>query len=184
MKKFAIIFGLTLVIASLAAVVVFKGKRYEIRITAEQIRTSLDERYPEEKSFLLIFKATYRDPVVEFLPETDRIRVGMTVELDQRIGSEKKRLSGTARLTASVGYDPKKHRVHLVEADIEQLELEGVPKKYAGRITALLGRGAKSFLDNCAVYTLRATDARKAVAKLLLKDVKVDGDELVITLGI
>jgi hypothetical protein len=64
------------------------------------------------------------------------------------------------------------------------LDLQGVPAEYAARAQRVVGEVLREFLRLRPVYTLRAVDAKRAAARLLLKRVVVENRELVITLGV
>ena len=66
----------------------------------------------------------------------------------------------------------------------EHLAVQGVPAKYAPKITAALTKLLGEFYAVHPLYTLRATDTRHAVARLLWKDVSVRDKTLVVTLGL
>ena len=66
----------------------FKGKRYEVVITQDQIDAGISERFPATKEYLLIFSITYSNPQVTLLEDEDRIQVGLDATLNIRINGE------------------------------------------------------------------------------------------------
>jgi hypothetical protein len=60
--------------------------------------------------------------------------------------------------------------------------LQGVPTEYEGRVRDAWLGAIREYLRRRPVYTLEAQDVRHATARLLLKDVAVEGRKLVVTL--
>jgi hypothetical protein len=87
-KRILTISAIILVIAFGSTLLYFKGKRYEVVITQNQIDASLSERFPVTKNYLLIFSLTYDNPQVSLLENEDRIQVGMDATLNIKINGE------------------------------------------------------------------------------------------------
>ncbi|BDS07912.1 hypothetical protein NT6N_29520 [Oceaniferula spumae] len=184
MKKALITLIILLAIALAGTYAYFKGKRYEVVITQEQIDDTLNEKFPITKSALIIFQLTYSNPQVTLLPDTDRVQVGLDASLVIKINDQPKTLRGGITVTCGLRYDQETQSFYLTDTEFDRFELDGLPDKYEDKITLLASQYARQRLEKYPVYKLRATDTKKAAAKLLLKDVEIQGQEIHITLGL
>jgi hypothetical protein len=72
---------------------------------------------------------------------------------------------------------------HPSESDEPGLS-QGIPEKLTSRVNEALGKALNEYYATHPIYTLQATDAKCAAARLLLKDVTVQGKAVVVTLGL
>ncbi|MBK1831674.1 DUF1439 domain-containing protein [Verrucomicrobiaceae bacterium R5-34] len=184
MKRALIIAGMLTLIAVIGGYAYFKGKRYQIAITQQQIDRTLAKQFPVKKSALLIFQLTYSNPQVTLLAENHRIQVGLDASLNVKINDEAKNLGGGVTVTSSLRYDQNTQAFYLTDTTFDRFEIDGVPEKYRKTVLKLAAEYAAEQLEQYPVYTLKATDAKKTAAKLLLKNVEIDQQTVVVTLGL
>ena len=163
-----------------------------IVLTNEQTKDQLNKRFPITKSHLLILSVTYQDPRVVLHEGSDKVTVGLAVVLNStihiKVGDRPpvrlENLGGSCEVTASFRYEPSEFSFYLDSATIDKLHLQGVPDKYLRIVEGLSLKAASEGLRKHPVYTLRDESAKKAVARMLLKDVVVRDGKLHTTLGL
>ena len=181
--------SLILVICALALVLAgsawyFHDKRLVAVITQKQIDEALQSKFPITKKHLLLFQITYSNPHVTFLPETNRIEVGMDAVLNIKFREQSKNMSGTAVATTGLSYRSETYQFFLSEPEIKKLSIQGIPQQYVDKVTSLASNTVSEYLQKHPIYTLKAKDMKTATVKLLLKDVQVKSNEVHATLGL
>lgn len=159
------------------------GHEYELRISEAQIRDKLAEKLPRTKTYLYVFQLTLSNPRVALLADSGRIRAGLDLQLNLLIGGHEP-LSGSVDVSGRLRYAPDEGQFYLAEPQIEQLQLRGLPEKYADKARAVIATAMTEYYANHPIYRLKAGDIKQSAARLVLKDVSVSGDTLVVTLGI
>jgi uncharacterized protein DUF1439 len=184
MKRIIFFVALFFVLAVAGAFVYFLNQRYEITITQKQIDDVLQARFPVTKTYLLIFRITYSNPHLTLLPNFNRIQVGLDAELNIKAFNESKSLGGAVLVTSALFYRNEKKQFFLSNAEINKLSIQGIPQQHLDKVTAFATSAAREYLQEFPIYTLKATDAKSSAAKLLLKEVRVTGSEVHVTLGL
>ena len=184
MKRTLIAVAIVALVASVAAFLYFKGRRYEIVITQEQIDGALADRFPVSKRYLLLLQVTYSEPVLSLLPEANRIRVGMKAELGYKRDEQDEFIGGSVAVVTGIRYDPEKYQFYLDDPKIETVSVQGVSPQFADRVKDGLQAVSKEHLESIPVYTIRADDVKKTVARMILKDVRIRDGVIHVTLGL
>ena len=91
---------------------------------------------------------------------------------------------GTMAFDAGVDYNADKGEFYLVDSRIEELELDEVPGQYRTLVRELANHVLGRYLDQLAVYRLDPDDFEESLAKLVLKEVAVEGGRLVLHIGL
>ena len=104
----------------------FKGKRYELVITQQQIDTALEEACPVSKDFLILFRVEYSNPEVVLLAETNRVQVGLEATVGLKLDGQEKNLGGSVTLTSGIRYDNEEKAFYLQDAQFERFEVDGI----------------------------------------------------------
>lgn len=184
MRRFLLPASLVLIAATVAAWFYFSGKDYIFRLSQEDIRQQLERQLPLKRRFALIFEVELAHPRVQLHEGSDRVDIGVDVQLNIRIGRETQPLGGSVDLETGIRYDPADAGFYLTDPVVTRLELQGVPAEYAARAQRVVAEALSEFVRRHPFYTLRSIDAKRAAARLLLKRVVVENNELVITLGL
>ena len=184
MKKSIIASLVVLALLLLGTFLYFKGKRYEVIISQEQIDKTLAETFPATKHYLIVFSITYSNPQVALLADDDRIQVGMDATLNIRLNGESKNLGGGCTITSGIRYDSETQEFFLDDAQFDRLEIQGIPDAYLDQITQFASESAKEFVESKPIYKLEAKDDKTMAAKMLLKGFDVKDQSVYITLGI
>lgn len=184
MKKIIVLLVIGLVIALAGTYFYFAGKEYSIRLSESQIQSKLEKKMPLSKSVFLIIKVTLDNPRVKLENGSSRINAGMDVLLNITVQKQSLPLGGSIDISGGIKYNPETAQFFLTDPIIENLKIQGLPEKHSNKANKALSKVLAEFYKKNPIYTLKAKDAKKAAAKLLLKNVIVDGKELVVTLGI
>ena len=184
MKKFLLIVGILILLAIVCAFIFLKGKRHEITITPAQIDAKLAETFPVEKTYFLLFHFNFANPDVVFLPDSNRVQVGLNATLDLRIPGNVKSRGGKFITSFGIRYDSDEKAVYLTDPVVEKIEIEDVPEKYLEKVSLAATKAAGELFLTLPVYQLKGTDAKSTAAKVLLKDIQVTEQKIVLSLGI
>lgn len=192
LRKRLIVSILLVAVLAITGYVYLRGKKYTVVLTNEQIQEQVNSRFPITKNHLLIFSVTYQDPKVVLREGSDTVTLGLTAILNARFQISRndqpwldlKDIGGTSEVTAKFRYEPEEFAFYLDSANVESLRIHNVPERYLKIVEGLSLDAVTDALRDHPVYTLRATDTRKAIAKMVLKDVIVQNEKLYITLGL
>jgi len=127
---------------------------------------------------LLIFKLTYSNPQAVLLSKDDRIQVSLDAQLNIKLNDELKTLGGTITVTSGLRYEQETHSFYLTDTELNNLDIDGIPSKYEDKVKLLTSNYAREHLEKRPIYKLKATDTKKAAAKMLLKDMQVKDSEV------
>jgi hypothetical protein len=183
-KRIVTIFVLLVVAAVGGGYYYFSGKEYVFRFSENQIREKLSTRLPLTKTYLLIFQVTLDNPRVSLLDNSKRVNAGLDIVLNIRFGGETRPLGGTIDASGEIKYVPATGQFFLTDPVIEHLAVHGIPDGYAEKVSSALTKALAAYYADHPIYSLTATDAKHAAARLVLKNVIVENHELVVTLGI
>jgi len=184
MKKIAIACGLAVVLAAIGLGAYLMTRTYEIRMTESDIQGSLEKALPFEKTYFIVATVKFDEPRVKLQQGSDRIgfgiRVGLGLKLKEKIAS----FEGTVDASSGIEYRAEESAFYLIDPLLEDLKIDGVPKKYLPVVKKAVQKGVSTYLQSRPAYTLKATDVKKAAAKLLLQDLRIEDGEMVIVLGL
>jgi len=173
-----------ILIAAAGAYFYFSGKEYVLKIPENEIQEKMAEKLPLTKSYLFIFQVTLDNPRVDLENGSERINAGLDVILNIKLSEEKLPLGGSIDVSGGIKYSPDEGAFYLANPIIEHFSIQGIPDKYIGKVTTVLGKALADYYVTHPVYKLKSGDAKQAAAKLVLKNVIVENEELVVTLGI
>ncbi|HVR85097.1 MAG TPA: DUF1439 domain-containing protein [Planctomycetota bacterium] len=182
LKKALFILGLGLVAAAAGVAWLFLGNTCVIELHQPELQRALEISFPVEKTYLHLIKVDLRDPVVTLRETSDRITFSVLIGVG--LPGTHQPLRGSAELSCRIRYDAPRGAFFADDLKVERLTVDGHPEGYLegtkGAVTWIL----QSVLDHSPVYTLRAQETRHALAKLILKDVRVKQGKLRLTLGL
>ena len=108
----------------------------------------------------------------------------MDVGLNIRLATEQRRLGGTIDAAGGIRYDNETGQFFVTDPVIENLSVQGIPEKYTDRTNEVLTIALSEYFAIAPIYTLDTADVKQAITALLLKNVVVEDEQLVVTLGI
>lgn len=160
------------------------GREFVYRFTQVELQEALSARLPIQRTYLFVIQVALDHPRVMLIEGSDRVNAGLDVALNVRLGQSSVPLAGSVDASGGIRYEPKEGKFYLTSPLIERLNLEGVPEKYASRASTALSLALGEYYASHPIFTLSAFDAKQAAAKLTLKSVTVEHQQLVVTLGI
>lgn len=157
---------------------------FNIRVSETKIQNTLSEKLPLEKTYLKIFDVVLDNPRVDLLQESNRVQGGLDVDLE--IGAFGKSLAfdGTIDASGGIRYAPEEGAFYMTDPVVETLSIEGLPEKYKSQVEKVIGSAIVEFYSTRPVYRLEDRSMKESAAQLVLKGVKVDGDHLIVNLGL
>lgn len=162
----------------------FSGKSYVIRLSESDIQSKLEAKLPLTKTYLYIIQVTLDNPRVHLENGSNKVSAGLDVLFNITLNKNLRAIGGTVDVAGDILYLAEQGQFFLANPVVENLTIQGVDVKYTDKINKALTRALAEYYQNNPVYTLRTSDTKQAVAKMVLKDVFIENKELVITLGI
>ena len=162
----------------------YSGKEYVVRLTESEIQGKLEEKLPLTKTYLFIVEVTLNNPRVLLEDGPGRVGAGLDVIFNITLDKNPKPLGGTVDVSGGVVYLSERGEFFLADPVIENLKVQGIPQAYTDKVNKALTKALAEYYREHPIYTLRLTDMKQAAARMVLRDVKVENRELVITLGI
>ncbi len=184
MRKALAIAAAVLVVAILAAVYFFHGRTYVLRFSEQQLQEKLDARLPLTRTYLLIFTITLDHPRVSLRSASNRVGLGIDAKINIRVADQPETLGGSLDVSGGVKYVADRGQIFLTDPLIEHISIQGIPDQYAAAAAGAVKKALSDFYAERPLYTLSSFVPSEAATRLVLKDVVVQGGELVVTLGI
>lgn len=173
MKKF-----ISVLLICLFALNINCGKfQKDIKIPRTKIQQIIDKKFPYHKN-VVIAKLTFDSPLV-YLKDKN---IGMKLNFYGNF--LKKEIKGNVDFNGQLSYRQEKGEFYLTNLDIVNISVNEVNFSNEDELKALSLKITKNFLDDYPVYSLKQTDFEENIAKLLIRNVKIEGEELIITMGI
>jgi len=179
-------------IALLAAVVVtgvagityyfIKGEVWTFAFTQAQIEEQLAKTFPARKTHLLLFTVHYENPRVQLTDGSSHVQIGLDARLN--ISVDNTQLGGSADVTTKVAYDAETGTFVLHDAHLDKLSINGASERFNKLAKDASNEFADEQVSGIAIYKLRPTDVKHALARLVLKSVSVRSGVLYIEVGV
>lgn len=179
-----VLIGLAITLAVIALGFLFKEQSFVYRVPETKLQASLDEKLPLEKTYLKVFAVSLNNPRVDLDKETDRVKGGLDISVTIGALGFSRQFDGTVDASGSVAYVPEEGAFYVKDPAVENLTLPGVPDRYQTQVDAAAARAIEDFYATHPVYRLEGRTSKEKAARMLLKTVDVDGDTLVVTLGL
>jgi len=170
---------LKLIILSIILISFVGCKIFEktIIIPKTTIQGVLDSKFPIKKNMVLM-KHTLSDPKVYFNGKNIGIKVnykGMYLE---------KEIDADVDVAGKIFYNQKKGAFYLQNFDIVSFDVNDMNFTPSDKLKNGLINVLNNYIAKYPVYKLKQGDVKQSLAKLLLKDVSVQGNNLVILLSL
>ena len=156
---------------------------YDIRITNEEINTRLAAKFPLTRTYLLLFKVTLSNPHVILHDATDKVTLGIDVAVEMPSRKKRDAVSGAVTVTSGIQFNNKTGQFFLKDPVIDSLSVPEVENGRALEIKELISAALHEYLVRMPVYTLKATEVKKSIARLVIKDVRISNGVIIVTLG-
>lgn len=167
--------------AAAAVLIVTLAHGVTVRIPESTIRSAVESRFPQTRTYLLVLAVRYHDPRVA-LAGRDRVQVGISATPQIVVGG--KEWTGTIRVDAGIRYDPPTGECFLTGFKVLEARIEGLPEsrhlEVANRCIAM----CEDVFAKHPVYTLDDGGFRQRTAKMLVKGIRITGGAVEISLGL
>lgn len=179
MKKAVLIF-LVFLVAGLVYLFV-KKPRFEVHITAEQIQSLLEKKFPYEKSSLFLVKTVLSNPQVHLEKGNDH--VGIRCDISVSI-ARVKTLETRVYVETGIRYDSKSESVFLVQPELRDFQIRGVPGDTERVVREIVGQAVVEILALEPVYRFAGSDMKGKIARAILKDIEIRDGSLTVVFGL
>ncbi|WP_237065722.1 DUF1439 domain-containing protein [Microbulbifer guangxiensis] len=184
MKTGLVTLCIALLLLAAVGYLFYANREHQIRIPEARLQQRFEQRLPLTKTYLKIFDVTLENPRVQLQEETGRIGAGMDIQVELRTPNKTRQIQGTVDMTGLVRYEAGSGTFYLNEPRIERLELGNLEEPTLERVRTLIQRALEEYFSLQPLYELKPGDIRQRAARMVLRKVEVQGDELVITLGL
>lgn len=184
MNRLLLYIGCGVTLSLLALYFYFNSREYVVTIPEQTIREKLDERLPFSKTYFFFFEITLANPRLALDSENNRVATGLDLVLNMQVNDNKKPLGGSVDVSGTIRYVSEEGSFYLSDPSIENLSIDGIPDKYKSKASAVIEKALTHFYSTRPIYTLKAGDVKQAAAKIVLKSLKVQEKNIVVTLGI
>lgn len=184
MRRLVALLVFCLLLLAVAGYLHYRSETFEVRISEQQIHQKLAEKLPLQKTYLYLFELTLENPRVDLLEDSGRIAAGLDVRVRIKGGAEDRVLHGTVDASGKLRYAAAEGQFYLSDPEIEKLSVAGLPEKRTAQIRSVVETALSEYYADHPVYRLQSDDIKQTAVKVVLKDVSVDGDDLVVTMGL
>jgi len=153
-----------------------------MRITEQELRARLSEKFPVTKEYNFVGTVTYSNPRITLQHEDNRVKLGLDITLGEP--GQNDSLRGVADMLVSVEYNPEKKTLHLAKPRLLRLAINGMPEQNVQLLSALFMPAIEKMLKRKPVYTLGSGDIKNKFAAMLVKDIRVRDGCLEIVYGV
>lgn len=149
----------------------------DVVIPKAVIQGIVEKKFPIEQNILLA-SAKLTSPVVYF----SGTQIGVTIDYAAQLLT--KPLAGQIQLLGSLTYNPAEAAFYVSQIQIASLTAPGADDQFKAQIQAALTNLLSGYLKGYPVYRLNPNDTKQSAAKLLLKAIRVENDQLIATLSL
>lgn len=147
-----------------------------INLSQEKIQKVLDKKFPYKKSTILA-KVELTNPVVTI--KNDKIFTNVSFN-----GSAlNKVVRGQVSVSGRVAYKQKKKAFYLKDFEIINVTVENVKESKKDKVVGVVKTITSGYFASFPVYKLKKKNYKQNIARMLLKDVKTEGNNLVVKLA-
>ena len=147
-----------------------------IKLSQERIQKALNKKFPYEKN-AIIAKIELTDPKVTI--KDDKI----FTEISFSGKALRKTVRGQVSVSGRVAYKQKKKAFYLKEFEVLQVDIDNVEEGKKDKVVSVVKAITSGYFASFPVYKLKKKNYKQNIARMLLKDVKTEGDKLVVKLA-
>jgi hypothetical protein len=127
-------------------------------LSEAQLNRLMDERMNKTLTFLKLFDVNLSNPKIALDPATGRVTTSLDAAMKNPFSGN--RLTGAAKISGKLNFDPKTNSVVLADTKAEEFKLDGLPGQYANQIQAIGKMVAGEFMRDFTLYTLKPEDLK------------------------
>ena len=148
-----------------------------IEIGQAQLQQRLDERFPQKNCAMGLACVTLSAPVVTLAEGSPRI--GLSADVLVTLG--RREMPGKVAFSGVLRYVRYEGDFYLDEVQVDNFSLTGFPPEFVQVVQVRGPAVLRRALEGHPVYSLKGDNARAALAKLAVRDVKVVDGKLRVT---
>ena len=172
--RLSLITILTFVLIAIASCGQFQK---EIFISKAQIQEMIDKKFPYDKN-MIIARLTLDSPVVYFKEKNIGLKLNYYGKFLE------KEVKGFIDFNGQLLYKQEKGAFYLSDFNIVDIAVDNSAFSNDDKFKTTVSTVATKYLDKFPVYKLDQNDFKKNLASLLIKNVRAQNEQLVITMGI
>jgi hypothetical protein len=153
------------------------GFQRDVTIRKYEIQNVIDPQFPVEKD-VIIAKAELKYPDVYFFKGD---HLGMKLQYTGRF--LKKPAEGQIDLRGSLIYKPEKGALYLSKIEIVDFSVNKESRPNKDKLQGTLEAILSDFIVTIPIYRLKQKDFKEDLAKLQLKKIRVENENLILTVG-
>lgn len=155
------------------------AQAFQIEITEQQIQAEVGTMFPIRQQLPFV-TAVFSDPRVHIVPDSDRVR--LTLSLRARLAAESE-VAGEAGIEGSIGYDAETGEFHLVRPSVTRLHLDLMAQESLEFIRLMANAVAEQYLTSVVIYRLDERDFRQGLLRRNLRGVEVRDGRIIAEMG-
>lgn len=119
----------------------------------QQVQDAVQRKFPYQRTISQVFQVALTNPVVGFLPDTNRV----SVRLDAHLASPflQQPVDGVFTLSSELAYDAGSRSVVLKSPNVDSVNVSGGAQVYTQQINAAAALLATQLLTNYPIYTFK-----------------------------
>jgi hypothetical protein len=119
----------------------------------QQVQEAVQRKFPYQRTLSQVFQVQLANPVVGFLPDTNRV----SVRLDAHLASPflQQPVDGVFTLSSELAYDEASKSVVLKSPNVDSVNVNGGAQAYTQQINAAAAVLATQLLTNYPIYTFK-----------------------------
>jgi hypothetical protein len=153
-------------------------RTYEVG--ADEMTRRVAERFPRQHCLLMIACVTLSDPVIELRAGDDRVHLRTAARPEvggQALAPGEVAVAGTLR------YEPAEGALYLDRAKVTEARFPDVPPARQRQMAELASTLLAEALRTTPIHTLDDSSAQQALAKLVLRAIRVKDGKLLLVVG-
>jgi hypothetical protein len=144
--------GITVSLAA-CATPIFPFIPKDYTFSHQQVQDAVQRKFPYQRTVSQVFNVALTNPVVGFLPDTNRV----SVKLDARFASPfmPQPVDGVFTLSSELAYDAASKSIVLRSPNVDNVSVTGDAQAYTQQINAGAAVLAQQLLSNYPIYTFK-----------------------------
>jgi hypothetical protein len=119
----------------------------------QQVQDAVQRKFPYQRTISQVFQVALTNPVVGFLPDTNRVSVRLDAHLASPVLQQP--VDGVFTLSSELAYDAASRSVVLKSPNVDSVNVSGGAQAYTQQINAAAALLATQLLTNYPIYTFK-----------------------------
>ena len=119
----------------------------------QQVQEAVQRKFPYQHTISQVFQVQLANPVVGFLPDTNRVSIRLDAHLASPFLQEP--VDGVFTLSSELAYDEASKSVVLKSPNVDSVNVSGGAQAYTQQINAAAALLATQLLNNYPIYTFK-----------------------------